>query len=158
MLLLQLALEKEANSHMNAYRPGGHSGGYGKGSQNTQRRVNSKNARLMSTLFWCEAVDAHGTPVHSHDCEGHQGFQSARNHPPPPPPRPPSTLPPQPPPPTLPPHPPGERKGHTVMYRAMAHYARRRGQPPHPPSITRLLWWLQTAFCVHRLVCAPQSL
>ena len=29
---------------------------------------------------------------------------------------------------------------------------------PVAPAITRLLWWLQTAFCVHRLVCVPPSL
>ena len=116
MLLLQLAPEKEANSHLNAYRPGGHSGGYGKGSQNTQRHVNSKNARLMSTLFWCEAVDAHGTPVHSHDCEGHQGFQSARNHPPPrPPPAPPDPPPPSPPSLPPPPSPPIPRVNERVI-------------------------------------------
>ena len=28
----------------------------------------------MSTLFWCEAVDDHGVPVHASDCEGHQCF------------------------------------------------------------------------------------
>ena len=38
---------------------------------------------------------------------------------------------------------------------ATACYARRGGKPPHPPSTTKHLRWLQTAFCVHRLVCAP---
>ena len=33
-----------------------------------------------------------------------------------------------------------------------------RGPVPAPPSITRLLRWLQTASCVHRLLCAPPSL
>ena len=37
----------------------------------------------------------------------------------------------------------------------LARFTRHGGQPPHPPKITRLLRWPQTAFCVHRLVCAP---
>ena len=39
-----------------------------------------------------------------------------------------------------------------------ARFARHGGQPPHPPSITRLLQWSQTALCVHRLVCGQPNL
>ena len=76
MLLLELALEKKANSHLNAYRPGGQSGGHVKGNQNNHRPGTSqpRNARYMSTLFWCEVVDDNGESVHAHDSEGHDCF------------------------------------------------------------------------------------
>ena len=41
---------------------------------------------------------------------------------------------------------------------ATARLAQRRGQPPQPPEMTRLLWWSQTAFCVLRLLRAPPCL
>ena len=80
VLLLQLALEKESDQHLNAYRPrgrnsGNHGGGYqrpGHGQGTTP-----KNARYMSNvqdLFWCDARDEQGGLVHAADCDQHECF------------------------------------------------------------------------------------
>ena len=66
VLLLELALEKENDQHLNAYRPGGGgSGSHGKGYQGPRpgQGTNPKHARIMGNvqeLFWCDATDKHG--------------------------------------------------------------------------------------------------
>ena len=46
----------------------------------------------------------------------------------------------------------------TALYVDYGSLRSMRGTLPHPDSITRLLRWLLTAFCVHRLVCTPPSI
>ena len=68
VLLLELALEKESDQHLNNYRPGGGgSGGHGKGYQGSRpgRGTTPKDAhaRIMENvkeLFWCDATDEQG--------------------------------------------------------------------------------------------------
>ena len=61
VLLLQLALEKESDQHLNAYRPGGGgSGSRGQGYQGHRpgQGTTPKKAPFMSIvqyLLWCEA-------------------------------------------------------------------------------------------------------
>ena len=61
VLPLELALGKESDQHLNAYRPGGGgSGSQGRGYQGhrTGQGTTPKNARIMSNvqeLFWCDA-------------------------------------------------------------------------------------------------------
>ena len=63
VLLLELALEKESDQHLNAYRPGGgNSGNHGRGHQGPRpgQGTTPKNAVYMSNvqdLFWCDAKD-----------------------------------------------------------------------------------------------------
>ena len=61
--LLELALEKEGDQHLNAYRPGGgNSGNHTCGYQGPP----PKNARYMSNvkdLFWCDVRDEQGSLV-----------------------------------------------------------------------------------------------
>ena len=65
-LLLELALEKESDQHLNAYRPGGGSSGYHvRGHQGPRpgQGTTPKNARRMSNvqdLFCCDARDKQG--------------------------------------------------------------------------------------------------
>ena len=74
MLLLELALEKESDEHLNAYRPGG--GGSGSQSRAYQghrpgQGTTPKNARIMSNvqdLFWCDSRDEQGSLLHAPDC------------------------------------------------------------------------------------------
>ena len=80
VLLLELALEKESDQHLNNYRPGGGgSGGHGKGYQGSRpgQGTTPKHARIMENvkeLFWCDARDEQGHLQHAHDCEQRDCF------------------------------------------------------------------------------------
>ena len=80
MLLLELALEKESDQHLNAYRPGGGgSGSQGRGYQGHRpgQGTTPKNARIMSNvqdLFWCDARDEQGSQLHAPDCDQRDCF------------------------------------------------------------------------------------
>ena len=80
MLLLELALEKKSDQHLNAYRPGGGgSGSHGWGYQGHQpgQQITSKNARIMSNvqeLCWCDARDQQSSLLHAPDCDQHDCF------------------------------------------------------------------------------------
>ena len=80
MLLLELALEKESDQHLNAYRPGGGgSGSYGRGYQGHRpgQGTTPKDARIMSNvqdLFWCDARDEQVSLLHAPDCNQHDCF------------------------------------------------------------------------------------
>ena len=77
VLLLELALEKESDQHLNAYRPGGGgSGSHGRGYQGHRPRqgITPKMARIMSNvqdLFWCDARDEQSSLLHAPDCDQH---------------------------------------------------------------------------------------
>ena len=90
VLLLELALEKESNQHLNNYRPGGAgSGSHGKGYQGSRpgQGTTPKHARIMKNvkeLFWCDARDEQGHLRHAPDCEQRdcfvvQGKQQEKN-------------------------------------------------------------------------------
>ena len=80
VLLLELALEKESDQHLNAYRPGG--GGCGSQSRGYQghrpgQGTTPKNARIMSNvqdLFLCDARDEQGCLLHAPDCDQRDCF------------------------------------------------------------------------------------
>ena len=78
--LLELALEKESNQHLGAYRPGGGgSGSLGKGYQGPRpgQGTTSKHARIMGNvleLFWCDARHEHGHLQHAPDCDQRDCF------------------------------------------------------------------------------------
>ena len=80
VLLLQLALEKKSDQHLNAYRPGGGGwGGHGRWYQGHRPRQGTthKNACIMSNvqdLFPCDARDKQGSWLHSPDCDQHDCF------------------------------------------------------------------------------------
>ena len=80
MLLLELALEKESDQHLNAYRPrGGGSGSHGRGYQGhgPGQGTTPKNAGIMRNaqeLFWCDARDQQGSLLHAPDCDQHDCF------------------------------------------------------------------------------------
>ena len=80
VLLLELALEKESDRHLNAYRPGGGgSGSHGKGYQGSRpgQVTTPKHACIMGNvqeLFWCDARDEHGHLQHAPDCEQRDCF------------------------------------------------------------------------------------
>ena len=80
VLLLELALEKESDQHLNNYRPGGGgSGSQGKGYQGSRpgQRTTPKHARIMETVkevFWCDARDEQGHLQHAPDCEQRDCF------------------------------------------------------------------------------------
>ena len=80
VLLLELALEKESDQHLTAYRPGGGaSGSHGKGYQGPRRGQGTtpKHARIMGNvqeLFWCDARDEHGHLQHAPDCNQRDCF------------------------------------------------------------------------------------
>ena len=75
MLLPELALEKESDQHLKAYRlGGGGSEGQGGGYQGHRpgQGTTLKNARILSNvqdLFWCDARDEQGCLVHAPDCD-----------------------------------------------------------------------------------------
>ena len=75
VLLFKLALEKEGDQHLNAYRPGGgSSGSHGKGYQGPKpgQGTTPKHARIMGNvqeLFWCVARHEHGHLHHASDCD-----------------------------------------------------------------------------------------
>ena len=80
VLLLELALEKESDQHLNAYRPGGGgSGSHGKGYQGPRpgQGTTPKHARIMDNvkeLFWCDARNKQGHLQHAPDCEQRDCF------------------------------------------------------------------------------------
>ena len=80
VLLLELALEKESDQHLSAYRPGGGgSRSHGRGYQETRpgQGTTPKNTRFMSTvqdLFWCDARDEQGCLLHAPDCDQRDCF------------------------------------------------------------------------------------
>ena len=80
VLLLELALEKESDQHLNNYRPGGGgSGSQGKGYQVSRpgQGTTPKDARIMRNvkeLFWCDARDEQGHLQHAPDCEQRDCF------------------------------------------------------------------------------------
>ena len=80
VLLLELALEKESDQHLNSYRPGGGgSGSQGKGYHGSRpgQGTTPKHARIMENvkeLFWCDARDEQGLLQHAPDCEQHDCF------------------------------------------------------------------------------------
>ena len=67
--LLELALEKESDQHLNNYCPGGGgSGGHGKGYQGsrpgqgtTPKHAHARIMENVKELFWCDARDEQGT-------------------------------------------------------------------------------------------------
>ena len=80
VLLLELALEKKSDQHLNAYRPGGGgSRSYGNGYQGPRpgQRTTPKHAGIIDNvkeLFWCDARDEHGQLQHAPDCDQHGCF------------------------------------------------------------------------------------
>ena len=80
VLLLELALEKESDQRLNAYRPeGGVSGSHGKGYQGPRpgQGITPKHARMrgnVQELFWYDARDEHGHLQHAPDCEQRDCF------------------------------------------------------------------------------------
>ena len=80
VLLLELALEKESDQHLNAYRPGGGgSASHGKGYQGPRpgQGTTPKHARIMGNvqeLFWCDARVEHGHLQHAPDCDQRDCF------------------------------------------------------------------------------------
>ena len=80
VLLLELALEKESDQHLNPYRPGGgSSGSHGKGYQGPRpgQGTTPKQARIMENvkeLFWCDARHEQGHLQHAPDCEQRDCF------------------------------------------------------------------------------------
>ena len=85
VLLLELALEKENDQHLNAYGPGGGgSGSQGRGYQGhrPEQGTTLKNARIMSNvqdLFSCDARDEQGVLLHAPDCDQHDCFMVQGN-------------------------------------------------------------------------------
>ena len=75
VLLLELALEKESDQHLNAYNPGARgSGSHGKGYQGARpgQRTTPKHARIMDNvkeLLRCDARDEQGHLQQAPDCE-----------------------------------------------------------------------------------------
>ena len=85
VLLLELALEKESDQHLNNYRPGGGgsggSGGHGKGYQGsrpgqgtTPKHAHARIMENVKQLFWCDARDEQGHLQHAPDCEQRDCF------------------------------------------------------------------------------------
>ena len=92
VLLLELALEKESDQHLNNYRPGGGgSGSHGKGYQGsrpgqgtTPKHAHARIMENVKELFWCDARDEQGHLQHAPDCEQRdcfvvQGKQQEKN-------------------------------------------------------------------------------
>ena len=90
MLLLEMALEKESDQHLNNYRPGGGGSG-GKGYQGsrpgqgtTPKHAHARTMENVKELFWCDARDEQGHLQHASDCEQRdcfvvQGKQQEKN-------------------------------------------------------------------------------
>ena len=80
VLFLELALEKESDQHLNAYRPGGGgsgSQGQGYGGHRPGQRTTPKNACFMSNvqdLLWCDVRDEQGCLLHAPDCNQRECF------------------------------------------------------------------------------------
>ena len=94
VLLLELALEKESDQHLNNYPGGGGSGGsggHGKGYQGsrpgqgtTPKHTHAGMMENVKELFWCDARDEQGHLQHAPDCEQRdcfvvQGKQQEKN-------------------------------------------------------------------------------
>ena len=92
VLLLELALEKESDQHLNNYRPGGEgSGSHGKGYQGsrpgqgtTPKHAHARIMENVKELFWCDARDEQGHLQQAPDCEQRdcfvvQGKQQEKN-------------------------------------------------------------------------------
>ena len=92
VILLDLALEKESDQHLNNYLPGGAgSGSHGKGYQGSRPGQGTApkhaHARIMENvkeLFWCDARDEQGHLQQAPDCEQRdcfvvQGKQQEKN-------------------------------------------------------------------------------
>ena len=92
VLLLELALEKESDQHLNNYCPGGGgSGGHGKGYQGsrpgqgtTPKHAHARIMENVKELFWSDARDEQGHLQHAPDCEQQdcfvvQGKQQEKN-------------------------------------------------------------------------------
>ena len=80
LLLLEMALEKKSDQHLNNYRPGGGGSG-GKGYQGSRPGQGTTpkhaHARLMENvkeLLWCDARDEQGHLQHASDCEQRDCF------------------------------------------------------------------------------------
>ena len=90
VLLLEMALEKESDQHLNNYRPGGGGSG-GKGYQGsrpgqgtTPKHAHARTMENVKELFWCDARDEQGHLQHASDCEQRdcfvvQGKQQEKN-------------------------------------------------------------------------------
>ena len=80
VLLLEMALEKESDQHLSAYRPGGGgSGSHGKGYKGPRpgQGTTPKHARILGNvqeLFWCDARYEHGHLQHAPDCDQRDCF------------------------------------------------------------------------------------
>ena len=80
MLLLELALKKETDQHLNAYSPGkcgSESQGRGYQGHRPGQGTAPKNARIMSNiqdLFRCDARDEQGSLLHAPDCDQRDCF------------------------------------------------------------------------------------
>ena len=80
VLPLELALEKEGDQHLNAYRPrGGGSGSHCRGYQGHRpgQGTTPKDGRIMSyvqDLFWCDARDEQGSLLQAPDRDQHDCF------------------------------------------------------------------------------------
>ena len=80
VLLLEMALEKESDQHLNNYRPGaGGSGGKGyqgsrPGQGTTPKHAHARLMENVKELFWCEARDEQGHLQHASDCEQRDCF------------------------------------------------------------------------------------
>ena len=80
VLLLELALEKESDQHLNAYRPGGgRSKSHGQEYQGPGpgQGTTPKNAHIVSNvqeLFMCEARDEQGCLLHAPECDQRNCF------------------------------------------------------------------------------------
>ena len=80
VLVIKLALEKECDHYLTAYRPGGGgSGSQGRGYQGPRpgQGTTPKNARFMSNVqdtLWCDARDEQGCLVHARDCDQRNSF------------------------------------------------------------------------------------
>ena len=80
VLLLEPALEKESDQHLNAYRPWRvGSGSHGRGYQGAPpgQGTTPENAPFMSNvqdLFWCDGRDEQGCLLHAPDCDQRDCF------------------------------------------------------------------------------------
>ena len=92
VVLLELALEKESDQHLNNYRPGGGgSGNHGRGYQGsrpgqgtTPKHAHARIMENVKELLWCDARDEQGHLQHAPDCEQRdcfvvQGKQQKKN-------------------------------------------------------------------------------
>ena len=80
VLVLELALEKRSDQHLNAYRPGGGKPGnqcLGYQGPQPEQGSTANYACFMSNvqeLLWCDARDEKGGLVYAPDCDRHECF------------------------------------------------------------------------------------